>query len=74
VLLYNWSTSAWVQLSSNAVGTGELLRANLTPSTGTASDYVSGASGTGQVRVRVRCTATANFTTSGDLMSISYAP
>jgi len=74
VQLYNWSASTWVQLSSNAVGTGELLRANLKPNTGIASDYVSGTSGSGQVRVRVRCTGSGSFTASSDLMSINYAP
>jgi len=74
VQLYRWASNTWTQLSSNAVSTNELLRLNLTPSTGIASDYVSGSSGTGEVRVRVRCTATASFTTSGDLMSINYVP
>jgi hypothetical protein len=73
VSIWNWITSNWVQLSSNAVNTNELLRSNLSP-TGTLGDYVSGTAGSGDVRVRVRCTTTANFNSSADLLSITYEP
>jgi hypothetical protein len=71
VSIWNWSTSAWVQLNSQAVTTTEVLRGPLTP-TGTLSNYVSGTSGTGEVRVEVKCSTTANVTGSADLLSIEY--
>jgi hypothetical protein len=43
---------------------------DLTPA-GNARDYVSTG---GEVRVRVRCTTTANFFASGELMRIAYTP
>ena len=40
---------------------------------GTLADYVSGTSGDGELRVRVRCTrSTGSFFSSGDLMTIVY--
>ncbi len=72
--LWNFTTSAWVQINSTSVGTGEVLRSNIVPS-GTLSDYVSGTSGPGEVRVQVSCsTAATNFTSSGDFMSVTYQP
>jgi hypothetical protein len=51
------------------VGTTEVLIADLIPS-GTLADYVSG---TGELRVRIRCTnSTTNFFSSGDLLQIVY--
>jgi len=72
VSVWLWTSSAWVQLNSTSVGTTEVLLANLTP-TGTLSDYVSGTSGSGDVRVRVRCVrGSQNFASRGDLMQIVY--
>lgn len=72
VSIWNWSTSAWVQLDSRAVSTTEISRGPLAP-TGTLANYVSGSSGTGELRVEVKCSTTAGtFTSSGDLMSIEY--
>lgn len=71
--VWNWTTSAWVQLNSTAVTTNELLRSNLSPS-GALSNYVSGTSATGEVRVLSSCTTTANFNSSADVMSLTYAP
>ena len=72
--VWNFTTNAYVQINSSSVGTGEVLRSNVVPS-GVIADYVSGTSGAGEVRVRVSCsTASTNFTSSGDLMSILYTP
>jgi len=69
VSIWNWSTSAWVQLVSAAVSTTEVLQGPLSP-TGTLANYVSGA---GELRVQVKCSTTSgNFTASGDLMNIEY--
>lgn len=49
-----------------------MLIADLVPG-GTLADYVSGSSGDGELRVRVRCTLTSgSFFSSGDLMKIVY--
>jgi hypothetical protein len=69
--IWSWTTNAWVQLNSRSVGTGEVALNNLAPS-GAAADYVSGTAGDGEVRVRIRCTRTANFFSRGDLLRISY--
>jgi hypothetical protein len=72
VSIWRWTTSSWVQLDSRSVGTTEVLIADLVP-TGTLADYVSGSSGDGELRVRVRCTrSTGSFFSSGDLMKIVY--
>ncbi|MDP8909622.1 MAG: Ig-like domain-containing protein, partial [Chloroflexota bacterium] len=65
-------TTGWVELDSRSVSTTEVLVANLTPS-GTLADYVSGTSGDGELRARVRCTRSyLSFYTSGDLLKIDY--
>jgi Domain of unknown function (DUF4082)/Bacterial Ig-like domain/Bacterial Ig domain/Purple acid Phosphatase, N-terminal domain len=71
VHIWRWTTSTWVQLDSRAVGTTEVALLNLTP-TGAAADYVSGTTGDGEVRVRVRCTRATNFASNGDLLRISF--
>jgi hypothetical protein len=69
VSIRRWTTSSWVQLDSRNVGTTEVLITDLVPS-GTLADYVSG---TGELRVRVRCTRSSpSFFSSGDLMRIDY--
>jgi hypothetical protein len=73
ISVFNWTTSSWTQLDSRTVGGTEILRSNLiTP--GAPGDYVSGASGLGEVRVQIRRSATASFNTSADLLSITYDP
>ena len=69
--VWRWTTSTWVQVDSRAVGTTEIALTNLTP-TGAAADYVSGTSGDGECRVRLRCTRATNFVASGDLMRLTY--
>jgi len=70
--IWNWSTSAWVQLDSRSVGTTEVL-VEKAPS-GTAANYVSGTSGPGDLRARVRCTnSSSTFVASGDLLRIVYS-
>ena len=59
-----------MQLDSRSVSTTEIAINNLTPS-GTLANYVSTA-GSGELRVRVQCTRSTNFTARGDLMSIVY--
>ena len=67
VAIFNWTNSTWQTLDSRAVTTTEVALANLAPA-GAASDYVNA----GELRVRVRCTTTANFVASGDLLKITY--
>jgi hypothetical protein len=71
VHIWRWTTNAWVQLDSRAVGSAEVSLNNLVPA-GAAADYVSGTAGDGEVRVRIRCTRTANFQAFGELMRITY--
>jgi subtilisin family serine protease len=67
--VWNWTTDSWVQLDSRSVGTSE-VRIDKKP---TEADYVSGGSGDGELRLRVRCTrSSGSFYSSGDLMSIVY--
>jgi subtilisin len=72
VAIRNWATSTWAQLDARSVGTTEAL-IEASPS-GTPGDYVSGSSGEGELRVRIRCTTTAaTFISSGDLLRIAYS-
>jgi hypothetical protein len=67
--VWNWQTSAWTQLDSRPVGAAE---AGVTvPVPQPIADYVSGTSGTGTVRARVRTYhATKAFVSSADLLSL----
>jgi hypothetical protein len=71
VAIWRWTTSTWMQLDSRTVGTSEVAINNLAP-TGTLANYISGTSSSGELRVRIQCQTTANFTNKGDLMSIVY--
>jgi hypothetical protein len=63
------SDGAWVTLDTRGVGTTEALIADKAPP-GSPAGYVDGS---GYLRVRVRCaTSSWSFTSSGDLMKISY--
>jgi Domain of unknown function (DUF4082)/Bacterial Ig-like domain/Bacterial Ig domain/Purple acid Phosphatase, N-terminal domain len=68
VAAWRWTDSTWQQLDSRAVATADVTLADLVPP-GAAGNYVSA---TGEVRVRVRCTATTNGFSSGDQMKITY--
>jgi hypothetical protein len=70
VAAWRWTDSTWQQLDSRAVSTTELAVTDLIPP-GAASGYVNAT--TGEVRVRVRCTTSANFFTSGELMKLTYS-
>jgi hypothetical protein len=73
VAVWRWTTSTWVVLATQSVTTTEVLHSALVP-TGALADYVSGTTGTGDVRVRIRCTTTANFTSRGELLFADYRP
>jgi hypothetical protein len=71
VSIWNWSTSSWKQLDLRSVGTSEVLVESMP--TGTLADYVSGATGQGELRISVRSTLKKpNFYVSGDLLKIAY--
>ena len=70
VALYRWTTSSWVSLDARSVGTTEVLVDKIP--TGTLGHYVSGASGDGDIRARVRCTKSSSFYARGDLLRITY--
>jgi Domain of unknown function (DUF4082)/Bacterial Ig-like domain/Bacterial Ig domain/Purple acid Phosphatase, N-terminal domain len=70
IAAWRWTDSTWQQLHSGALGNTETTRADLVPP-GAAGNYVSP---TGELRVRVRCTRTANFFASGELLRITYTP
>jgi hypothetical protein len=65
---WRWTDSTWQQLASQAISTTDVTLADLAPP-GAASGYIGP---TGEVRVRARCTTTANFFTSGDLLRLVY--
>jgi hypothetical protein len=72
--VWRWTDSTWVQLDSRSVGSTEVLVGNRVPS-GAAAAYVSGTTGNGEVRVRIRCTRSSwlsSFYASGDLLKIVY--
>lgn len=65
--LWNWTTSAWVQVDQATVSTSDVTR---TWSTGSPAAYVSG---TRQVRLRVATnTRSSSFTCRGDYMAFNY--
>jgi subtilisin family serine protease len=73
--IWRFTTSSWVQFDSRSLSTSEVLLQNLVPS-GTLADYVSGTSGNGDVRIRIRCTKSfSSFYLSADLLKlVSAAP
>ena len=72
VSIWRWTTSSWVSLDTRSVGTTEV---GLTRSpSGALGDHVSGPSGPGEIRVRIRCTTgSGRFVTSTDRLSVTYS-
>lgn len=65
-----WTDSRWVTVDSRSVGTTK-VGVDVAPG-GVLADYVSGTSGTGEMRVRIRCATTAGtFVLGGDLLRIT---
>lgn len=65
--LWNWQTSAWVQIDQSTVSTTDVTR---TWNTSAPAAYVSP---TGQVRLRVLGNnRTSSYTSRGDYMAVSY--
>jgi subtilisin len=71
VSVWNWATGAWVQIDARSVGTTEALVDRTLG--GTLADYVSGTSGDGEVRTRVRCThGSSSFYSRADVLRVIY--
>jgi subtilisin len=71
IAVWRWTTNSWVQLDARSVGTTKVLVDKA--ASGTLADYVSGSSGDGEVRIRVRCTLSSySFYASGDTLRIAY--
>jgi hypothetical protein len=70
IAIWRWTDSTWVQLDARSVGTTEVQVAEVMPA-GALADFVSGATGTGEVRVRISCSTTAAFAASADLLKIT---
>ena len=71
IWIWRWTDGVWVQLDSRTVGSTE-LEVNVVPG-GANADYVSGATGDGNVHVRIRCaTGYGTFVSSADLLQITY--
>ncbi len=68
--IWNWATGQWVQLDRRYVSSTE-IQIVATPG-GTLADYVSGTTGDGELRLRVRSTNSRNFSASGNFMRIVY--
>jgi len=73
IWIYNWQTSIWASLGSRSVGATEVETVVIP--TGILADYVSGSAGTGDVAVRVGCSAGfTSYSSSADLLKVSYTP
>jgi subtilisin len=69
VSIFRFTDNTWVTLDSRSVGSTDVPIVGLAPG-GVPSAYVSAG---GQLRVRVRCTTrSGQFTSSGDLLQITY--
>jgi Tol biopolymer transport system component len=72
--LFDWTRATWATVSSQTVGANEeLVRDLVLAATG---DYVSGSSGSGEMRVRMSCARMDSlpFTSSADMLAVSYFP
>jgi hypothetical protein len=71
ISLWNWTHGNWTSLGARTVGSTEVLVDKVVA--GTLGDYVSGTSGDGDLKIRVRCTnGTTSFYTSADLLRVTY--
>jgi hypothetical protein len=71
ISLRNWTKGGWTSLGARTVGPTEVVVDKVVG--GTLGDYVSGASGDGELHVRVRCTnSTASFYAGADLLRVTY--
>jgi hypothetical protein len=70
VAIYDWSTAAWTTLRQQSIGTGGVTMDDLVPP-GAAAGYRSPG---GEVRVRVTCSVFtfASYSSSGDLLTLTY--
>ena len=69
--MWNWTRRAWETLKSSSVGTTQATCGSLSPS-GTLSNYASGTGRTGDVRVRVQCTAGSPGTAYAGMLNLTY--
>ena len=65
--IWRWSSGTWAQLDSRTVGGSETVIQSLPA--GPFGDYVSSV---GELRIRVRSKSRASFTTSADMLAVSY--
>ena len=72
ISIWDWTFGTWRSLASRAVGTTE--SGTTVTVTGTLANYVSGSTGNGDVAVRVGCVGSGSFTTSDELLRITYTP
>ena len=70
VSIYDWLAAAWAPLRQLPIGTSDVTLADMAPA-GAAASYRSAG---GEVRVRVVCSAPtwASYTSSGDLLTLTY--
>ncbi len=71
IAVWSWAKRRWVGVDSRDIGPTEVRVSEPLPTT--ASAYVGGRSGSGDVRIRVRCTtSTDRFVSSADELRITY--
>ena len=69
--VFNYATNAWVTAKTSTAGPAAVT--SIVVPTGAPADYVSGTSGNGSVKVRLKTiNPTASFYTSGDRLSVGY--
>ena len=70
IAVYNWSAAVWTTLDTRTVSGTEVQVDKAVG--GTLASYVSGTTGDGEVRVRLRCTAGYGFYTGADLLRVTH--
>jgi chitodextrinase len=68
--VWNYRTKFWDVVDSRSVGTTETL---VTYSPTAPADYITPGSASGEVQIRVRCTKAVAFSTSADLMRVTWS-